>query len=109
MVEIVAGGQKKSRLYYANALDVQLMENYGHLKARDAQTHLPVAKTYVKVYARMTDGRVQFYKDGYTDLRGRFDYVSLNTDELDHVDKFAILILSETNGAVIREAHKPKR
>ena len=28
----------------------------------------------MKVYAQMQDGGVQFYKDGYTDLRGRFDY-----------------------------------
>jgi hypothetical protein len=109
MVEIVARGQKKTQLYYANALDVQMMENYGYLKAIDTDSNLPLPKTYVKVYARMHDGTARFYKDGYTDLRGRFDYVSLNTDELDAVDKFAILILSETNGAVIREAHKPKR
>ena len=24
--------------------------------------------------------KVNFYKDGYTDLRGRFDFVSLNTN-----------------------------
>ena len=40
----------------------------------------------MKVYARMKDGNVRFYKDGYTDLRGCFDYTSLNTNELDFVD-----------------------
>ena len=64
---------------------------------------------YVKVYAQMKDGRVRFYKDGYTDLRGRFDYASLNTNELDFVDKFALLVLSEEHGAVVREAAPPKR
>ena len=57
----------------------------------------------------MKDGSVAFYKDGYTDLRGRFDYVSLNTDELDRVAKFAILVLSDAKGAVVKEAAPPKR
>ena len=55
------------------------------------------------------DGQVRFYKDGYTDLRGRFDYVSLNTGELDNVQSFAILILNDDHGAIIREAKPPKQ
>lgn len=64
--------------------------------------------TYIKTYARMRDGSIKFFKDGYTDLRGRFDYLSLNTSELDAVDKFAILILNEDYGAIVREAAPPK-
>ena len=30
----------------------------------------------MKVYAELEDGPIRFHKDGYTDLRGRFDYVS---------------------------------
>jgi hypothetical protein len=52
---------------------------------------------------------VEFYKDGYTDLRGRFDYTSLNTDQLGVVERFSILILSEEHGAAVREAAPPKR
>jgi hypothetical protein len=52
---------------------------------------------------------VKFYKDGYTDLRGRFDYASLSTDDLGGVRKFAILILSEDHGALVREATPPKQ
>ena len=52
---------------------------------------------------------MRFYKDGYTDIRGRFDYVSLNTNELDNVAQFSLLVLSEAHGAVIREAAPPKR
>ena len=62
-----------------------------------------IAKAYVKVYAQRPDGSNRFYKDGYTDLRGKFDYTSLNTNELDNVDKFSLLILSDTDGAVVRE------
>ena len=43
----------------------------------------------------MNDGRVKFYKDGYTDFRGKFDYASLNTGQLDDVDRFAVLVLDD--------------
>jgi hypothetical protein len=63
----------------------------------------------VKVYARTQDGRVEFYKDGYTDLRGRFDYSSLSTADLAQVERFAILVLSPDAGALVRELPPPKR
>jgi hypothetical protein len=109
LVEISAGGVTKSQAYYANSLALQLTENYGQVRAAHAETGKPIPKTYVKVYARMNDGSVKFYKDGYTDLRGRFDYTSLNTNELDFVSKFSLLILSDEFGAVVREANPPKR
>jgi hypothetical protein len=109
MIEVTAAGIRKSQTYYANALDVRIIGDYGHLQVAHDLTREPLPMTYVKVYARMRDGEVRFYKDGYTDLRGRFDFVSLSTDELDSVEKFAILVLNEEYGAVIREAEPPKR
>ena len=69
----------------------------------------PQPLIYVKCFARMKDGTVKFYKDGYADHRLRFDYATLSTDELDQVDRFAILVLSDTLGAVVREAVPPRR
>jgi hypothetical protein len=66
-------------------------------------------RLYVKVYAQMQDGTVKFHKDGYTDLRGRFDDTSLSTNELDFVKKFSLLVLSDEHGAVVREASPPQR
>jgi len=109
LVEIKAAGQTKQQAYYSNALSVQMIENYGQVKVTHAQSGKPISKTYVKVYSQMQDGSTKFYKDGYTDLRGRFDYTSLNTNELDFVRKFSLLILSDDHGAVVREANSPKR
>ena len=109
MIEIVSGAVKRQQAYYANTMVVTMMENYGQLKVTDAKGKA-LAKAYVKVYARMkTGGDAQFYKDGYTDLRGRFDYTSLNTNELDNVERFSILVVSPENGAVVREAAPPKQ
>ena len=63
----------------------------------------------MKVYAKLADGTVKFHKDGYTDLRGRFDYVSVNTPERQAIERFSVLVLSEDRGALIREAGVPLR
>jgi len=109
LVEITGGSQTKSQAYYSNSLAVQVIENYGQVRVTHSGTNQPLAKVYVKVYAQMQDGSVRFFKDGYTDLRGRFEYASLSTNELDFAQKFSLLILSDEHGAVVREASPPKR
>ena len=109
LVEVVSGDQAKSQPYFANSLDVQIVENYGQLQVSHRSDAKALAKTYVKVYARMNDGRVEFFKDGYTDLRGRFDYSSLNTNQIDQVKQFSMLVLSDQHGATVRETTPPKR
>ena len=109
MVEVIGAGIREAKAYYANDLAVQLIENYGQVRVAHADTGKPLPETYVKVYAKLGNGQARFYKDGYTDLRGRFDYSSLNTSELDQVQKFAILILSPEHGSIIQEVSPPQR
>ena len=88
---------------------MHIVEQYGRLAVHSARSGQPLPGTYVKVYARVGDGDVRFYKDGYTDIRGRFDYTSLSTDELDRIERFAVLCLSPEHGSVIKEVGAPKR
>jgi hypothetical protein len=136
VVEVVGAGRRKAQAYHANTLKLTLAENYGRLELSDVAAK-PVAKAYVKVYARLTNGTVRFFKDGYTDLRGKFDYASLNSSdetqpprplsqarpggggtsldtqmlrpgELNDVARLSILVLSDANGALVREAAPPR-
>jgi 5-hydroxyisourate hydrolase-like protein (transthyretin family) len=109
LVEVVAGGVRRAQTYFANTLNVDLLENYGQVRVTQQKDGKPVAGAYVKVFARFPGNQVRFYKDGYTDPRGRFDYSSLNTPDIDRVERFAILILSEQDGALIREAAPPQQ
>jgi hypothetical protein len=109
LVEVSGAGKTRALPFYAGALDVRLMENYGQLRVTDGAGGKGLAKVYVKVYARLADGQVKFYKDGYTDLRGRFDYASVSTPERTPVGRFAVLVLAEERGAVIREAGPPQQ
>lgn len=108
LVEVVSGDQAKSQPYFANSLDVQMVENYGQLQVSNKSDKQTLSKTYVKVYARMNDGTVSFHKDGYTDLRGRFDYFSQSNNPSDGIQKLSVLILSEQHGAAIRQVKPPK-
>ncbi len=107
MVEVVAAGIREAKAYYANDLAVQIIENYGQVRVTHSDTGKPLPETYVKVYAKLGNGQARFYKDGYTDLRGRFDYASLNTGDLDDARDFSILVLHDRHGAAIREAKPP--
>lgn len=112
MVEVVGSGQRKLRPHYPHALSVQMIEAYGQLQVVRSATRQPLPAVYVKVYARRANGQAVFFKDGYTDLRGRFDYATVNAsadDDLGNVQRFAILVLSDEYGAVVREAPPPTR
>jgi hypothetical protein len=108
LVEITAAGQTKAIASYANQLYVQISENYGQLQVRHAGDQRPLPRSYVKVFAEI-EGKPVFYKDGYTDLRGKFDYTSLSTADLDKTIRFSLLILTKDHGATVREVKPPAR
>lgn len=68
----------------------------------------PLSKIYVKVFSKDKSNVVNFHKDGYTDLRGRFDYLSLNNNDLNNkIDKFSVFVMSDELGSLIKEAKVP--
>jgi hypothetical protein len=109
VVEAIAAGTRKAQGHYAHDLLVHVAAPYGQVRVYEQAGGRPLPRSYVKVYARMHDGEVRFYKDGYTDLRGCFDYASLSTDALDRVARFAMLVISQEHGAMIREAAPPQQ
>ncbi|MGN0854822.1 MAG: hypothetical protein ACI4R9_04805 [Kiritimatiellia bacterium] len=79
-------------------LDVQVSREYRQLRVRGADGKA-LAGAYVKVYVKDASGReVRFHKDGYTDLRGIFDYASVSTDSDFRPSEYAILVLHDAAG-----------
>lgn len=107
VIEVSSQGQQKFQTYFSNSLKVHVFENYGEVKVTDSSSK-PLSKVYAKVFAETTSGSIEFYKDGYTDIRGRFDYVSLNTQDMSSVKRFALFIMSDQLGSVIKECNPPK-
>ncbi|MBL8842959.1 MAG: hypothetical protein JNL90_15680 [Planctomycetes bacterium] len=108
-VEVRAGGLARSRTWFSNALDVQFLESFGQVAVTEPGSRVPLARTYVKCFAKLRDGTVRFHKDGYTDLRGRFDYASVSDDPDAGAMRYAVLVLHDERGAVIREVAPPAR
>lgn len=109
LIEVATAGKSRALPYYANAMNIKMMENYGQLRVAEAATGKPIAKVYIKTYAKTADGQIKFHKDGYTDLRGRFDYASVSTPEKVPLQRFAVLAMSDDHGATIRLADPPLR
>ena len=107
MIEVIAGPHAKVVSYFSHSLLCKLSQSYGQVQVHDRNTGKPISRVYVKVFSLNKDRSNRFYKDGYTDLRGGFDYASLSTDELGNVDKFYILVMSPHNGTRILEAAPP--
>lgn len=105
-VEISAAGQSQVLTSFADALDVRLAPGSGQLQVVHATTGKPLPATYVKVYVERGD-RVVFHKDGYTDLRGRFDYASLGDGSVMGVKRIALFISHDEAGATVREVSPP--
>ena len=109
VVEVSGGGITRRQASYASDLSVQFYEGQGQLQVRGAGDGQPKSKVYVKVFALTGDGSTRFHKDGYTDLRGRFDYVSLSGNQAGQPQAFSVLVLSDEEGAVVREVQPPQR
>jgi hypothetical protein len=109
LVEVVAGASRSTALYYGGDLTTYVSESFGQLQTTDTVSRRPVEGAYVKVYAKYPNGEVRFYKDGYTDLRGRFDYASVSAGDAKGAVRFAILVKSEEKGATVHDVAPPNQ
>jgi len=90
-----------SRTQYNNSLSVEFNGARGDMFVGN-YSKFPVVQAYVKVYlATQMNPNGFFLKDGYTDLRGRFDYLSSNVALPADATKVAVLVVSEACGANI--------
>jgi hypothetical protein len=108
VVEARGAGLVRRTQSLSSSMAVQVIGSYGQVEVR-SKDGKPLPAVYVKCYARTEDGKVRFHKDGYTDLRGRFDYASVSEVGGGKPVRFSLLVLSETDGAILREVDPPAR
>lgn len=109
LVEVVAGASRSTALYYGGDITTYVSESFGQLQTTDASSHRPISSAYVKVYGKYPDGSVRFYKDGYTDSRGRFDYTSVSAGDAKGATRYAILVISDEKGATLHDVAAPNQ
>jgi len=88
-------------------LNINIYESIGNIDVSHSKTGKPVPKTYIKVFSKMRNGAVEFYKDGYTDISGRFDFASISVDKLKNVEKFSFFISHDEFGSKLTECNPP--
>jgi len=75
----------------------------------NADTGKPLPSVYVKVFAQPKNGGKDFFfRDGYTDICGKFEYSQTSGNKLKDAKKFAILVQSDKFGSKITECNPPK-
>lgn len=95
----------ESFTYVPATFEVLVIEANGEVRVTDLSGK-PLNKCYIKVFYKDHSGNNHFYKDGYTDLRGTFNYQQVGFANSGDIEKFALLIsASELGlGVMIREA-----
>lgn len=109
VIEINSDDVQKFKTFYASLLKVQLIEKFGELRVFNRETMEPLSKVYVKVYCKNKSGKELFYRDGFTDIRGKFVYATASGKSVADVKRFSILICDDEHkgGSSIREADPP--
>lgn len=81
------------------------------MRVFQASTKKALSSVYVKVFVKTTSDSSLFFKDGFTDIRGKFEYAkassSSQTNKSDML-KFAIFISHDTLGSIIKVADASK-
>ncbi|KAH7832009.1 putative ATP-dependent RNA helicase RhlE [Monocercomonoides exilis] len=117
-VEVEYEGKSRSDALFNCGMDVELFEDTGRLEVKEESSHRPVPGVYVKVYGKQGGESGAFVKDGFTDLRGCFDYASVNKStnsssygsgraNYETSRRFSILIMSDSLGSVVKEVDAP--
>lgn len=102
-----ANGISRLSTFFGSKTKVRLFTSVGGLKVyyicEQSGAEMPLPASYVKVYARR-QGSVSFFKDGYTDLSGRFEYGKLSGTSVTDVERFSILVENKEFGSLVKEA-----
>lgn len=98
LVAADTGTKQVLRVLDSRAIELLRNPTERTVQALDANGK-PLVKSYVKVYVEKRDGTVTFLKDGYTDLRGKFDYLTHSFDPEIQIKRVAVLVIHPDTGA----------
>jgi hypothetical protein len=106
IIEVQGQGKQVFLRYFSTSLKLVINENYGELKVTDNEDK-PLPLVYIKVFSKNKDGEVKFFRDGYTDINGKYEYAQINSRSIADVERFAIFVASEEHGSMTKETPPP--
>jgi len=99
LVAAKSGTTKVLKVLDSRAIEITRKPEERTLQVFDTAGRLPLPQCYVKVYVQDASGQAVFHKDGYTDLRGKFDYLSHTGSNIGDIHRIAVLINHPQKGA----------
>lgn len=99
LVSADSGSRKVLKVLDSRDIELRQSATERTVQVLDAANHRPLPKSYVKVYAETNTGEIAFHKDGYTDLRGKFDYLSHTGIDVSTIKRVAVLVSHPEKGA----------
>ncbi|KAL0231942.1 hypothetical protein PCE1_002939 [Barthelona sp. PCE] len=105
LIQASVVGMDRSLVFHPSKFQTKTVQQAGVIRIRDGTKFLH--SCYVKVYCRKHSGEVVFYKDGFTDRLGAFDYFSSSVIKASEVRELAILVISEEFGHVVVTSNPP--
>lgn len=106
VIEVNGEGKQIFKTYYSTTIKATIIENFGELKVTN-QEEKSLTGVYVKVFCQKANGEAKFFRDGYTDIRGKFEYAQSSGNKAGLAKKFAILVQSDDYGSLIKEVSPP--
>ena len=85
VIEINSNDIQKFLTFYSSKMLVQCNEEFGELRVCHIVTKKPLNKVYVKVFCKNNSDADVFFRDGFTDIRGKFEYANASGKSLDDV------------------------
>lgn len=99
LVSAESGATKVLKVLDSRALEIRHAPQSREIQVLHAVDHKPLGRAYIKVYAENLSGEIVFHKDGYTDLRGKMDYLSHTGTDPSSIKRVALLISHPEKGA----------
>lgn len=111
IIEIQSNEIQKFLQHYSCDLKVQIQEQIGEMRVFQSSTKKALSSVYVKVFVQTATESSIFFKDGFTDIRGKFEYAKASSSssmKTSTFKKFAIFASHEAFGSIIKVADASK-
>lgn len=94
----ISGKSKTLLVYSFNDLNITVLNDQGRIKVSKNGAAAGLSRVYVKVFAKNHSGTSSFYRDGYTDAAGGFNYFDVKTARISNIAQFAVYVDSPALG-----------
>lgn len=107
IIKVRGDSLTKIFIFSHNELTLKINKLSGYIKVTSSTTQKSLPQTYIKCFVKMKDGKVNFFKDGFTDMRGCFEYCNFEGVDTSNMSRFSVYVDNENLGSLVQEIEIP--